>query len=101
MLERRPPPEEQFPALRLPTSATSTSANSASGGYRLLRIHTGLFSSRNIRTLTTLRLRGDFNPSAPTFGLYSSLIVCSAPVVTAGDVNLCVWAGTNVGLPAH
>jgi hypothetical protein len=85
----------------LPTSATSTSANSASRGYRLLRIHIGLFSSRNIRTLTALRLRGDFNPSAPTFGLYSSLIVCGAPVVTSGDVNLCVWAGTTVGLPAH
>jgi hypothetical protein len=46
--------EEQVPAACLPTSATSTSANSASRGYRLLRIHTGLFYSRNIGTLTTL-----------------------------------------------
>jgi hypothetical protein len=27
---------------------------------------------------------GGFQPSAPTFGFYSSLIVCVAPVVTAG-----------------
>jgi hypothetical protein len=61
-------------------------------GYRLFGVHIGLYSSRNIRTLTTLRLRGDFNPSAPTFGFnpsvptfgfYSSLIVCGAPVATA------------------
>jgi hypothetical protein len=51
------PPEEQAPVVCLLTSATSTSANSTSRGYRLLRIHIGLFSSRNIR-LTTLRLRG-------------------------------------------
>jgi hypothetical protein len=84
------PPEDQASAARLPTATTSTSATSASRGYRLLRAHTGLYSSLNIRTITTLRLRGDFNPSAPTFGLYSSLIVCSAPVATAGDVRLCV-----------
>jgi hypothetical protein len=49
----------------------------------LARAHSDLYSSRNIRTVTTLRLRGDFNSSAPTFGLYSSLIVCGAPVATA------------------
>jgi hypothetical protein len=89
------PPEEQALAACLLTSATSTSANSASRGYILLRIHTGLFSGLNIRTLTTLRLRGDFNPSAPTFGLYSSLIVCGAPVATAVGVRLCVCVGRH------
>jgi hypothetical protein len=84
------PPEEQVSAACLPTATISTSATSASTGYRLLGAYTGLYSSRNIRTITTLRLRGDFNPSAPTFGLYSSLIVCGAPVATAGDVRLCV-----------
>jgi hypothetical protein len=78
------PSEDQAFAARLPTLTTSTSATSTSRGYRLLGAHTGLYSSRNIRTITTLRLRGDFNPSAPTFGLYSSLIVCGAPVATAG-----------------
>jgi hypothetical protein len=78
------PPEDQAFAARLPTATTSTSATSASRGYRLLGAHTGLYSSRHIHTITTLRLRGDFNPSAPTFGLYSSLIVCGAPVATAG-----------------
>jgi hypothetical protein len=78
------PPEEQTHAACLPTAATSTSATSASRGYHLLGAHTGLYSSHNIRTLTTLRLWGDFNPSAPTFGFYSSPIVCGAPVATAG-----------------
>jgi hypothetical protein len=50
------PPEEQTPVACLPTTATSTSANSASRGYRLLGIHTDLFSNRNIHTITTLRL---------------------------------------------
>jgi hypothetical protein len=78
------PPEEQASVACFPTTATSTSATSASRGYCLFGAHTGLYSSHNIRTITTLRLRGDFNPSAPTFGLYSSLIVCGAPVTTAG-----------------
>jgi hypothetical protein len=86
------PPEERATAACLPTTTTSTSANSASKGYCLLRVHTGLYSSSNIRTLTTLRLRGrgDFNPSAPTFGFYYSLIVCGAPLRLRGDVRLCV-----------
>jgi hypothetical protein len=44
---------------------------------------------------------GDFNPSAPTFGFYSNLIVCGVAIATAGDVKLCVWASTTVGLPAQ
>jgi hypothetical protein len=53
------PPNEQATVACLPTTATSTSATSASRGYRPLEVHTGPYSSRNIRTLTTLRLRGD------------------------------------------
>ena len=52
------PPEDQAFAARLPTATTSTSATSASRGYRLLGAHTVLYSSCNIRTITTLRLRG-------------------------------------------
>jgi hypothetical protein len=83
-LERRPLPKNRLllhvsrprpPRLRLPRHL---------GGYHLLGAHTGLYFSHNIRTITTLRLRGDFNPSTPTFDLYSSLIVCGARVATAG-----------------
>jgi hypothetical protein len=56
------PPEDQAFAARLPTATTSTSATSASRGYRLFGAHTGLYSSRNIRTIMTLRLRGGFQP---------------------------------------
>jgi hypothetical protein len=88
------PPKEQATVVCLPTTATSTSATSASRGYRLLGVHTGLYSSHNIRTLTALRLRGDLNMSAPTFGFYSNLIVCGAPVAIAGGgVRLCGWVG--------
>jgi hypothetical protein len=76
------PPKEQASTACLPIATTSTSATSASRGSRHLGAHTGLYSSRNIHAITTLRLWGDFNPSAPTFGLYSSLIVCGAPVAT-------------------
>jgi hypothetical protein len=39
---------------------------------------------------------GDFSPSAPTFGLYSSLIVCGAPVATAGGMLDCVCVSVSV-----
>jgi hypothetical protein len=81
------PPEDQASPTCLPTATTSTSATSTSRGYRLLGAHTSLYSNRNIRTITTLRLRGDFNPLAPTFGLYSSLILCGAPVATTGMLD--------------
>jgi hypothetical protein len=94
-------PEEQAIVACLPTTTTSTSATSVSRGYRLLGVHTGLYSSRNIRILTTTRLRGDFNPSAPTFGFYSSLIVCGAPLRLSEDVRLWghhCWAVGPLGL---
>jgi hypothetical protein len=55
-------------------------------------------------TFAPSRLRGDFNPLAPTFGLYSSLIVCGAPLRLPGILDCvceCVWASTTVGLPVH
>jgi hypothetical protein len=98
------PPKEQASIACLLTAATSTSATSASRGYHLLGVHTGLFSSRNIRTLTMLRLRGDFNPSTSTFSLYSSLIMCGALVATTGGCyTVCVgrhhcWVVGPLGL---
>ena len=104
-LETSTPPEEQTIVACHPTMAISTSATSTSWGYRLIEVHTGLYSNRNIRTLKTLRLQGDINTSAPTFGFYSSLIVCGAPVATVGGVRLCVrvgrhhcWAAGPLGL---
>jgi hypothetical protein len=39
---------------------------------------------------------GDINPSAPTFGFYSSLIVCGAPVATTGGCwTMCVCDGRH------
>jgi hypothetical protein len=61
---------------------TSPSTTSASSGYHLHGVHTILYSSRNINTIMTMRLWRDFNPSTPTFGLYSSLIVCGASIAT-------------------
>jgi hypothetical protein len=95
------PPEDQASAACLPTATTSTSATSASRGYHLLGAHTGLFSSRNIRTITTLQLRGISTrrllPSAST--LVSSCVV--PPLQLRGDVRLCVcecvWAAPLLG----
>jgi hypothetical protein len=50
-LQMSTPPEEQATATCLSTTTTLTSAFR---GYRLLGVHTSLYSSRNIRTLTTL-----------------------------------------------
>jgi hypothetical protein len=60
------PPGDQASAACLPTATTSTSATSASRGYRLLGAHTGPYSSRNIRTITMLRL-GGFQPVGSYF----------------------------------
>jgi hypothetical protein len=58
---------------KLQQRTTLTSAISGSRVYHLHRVHTSVYSSRNTRTFTTLRLRGDFNPSAST--LVSSCVV--------------------------
>jgi hypothetical protein len=39
---------------------------------------------------------GDFNPSVPTYDFCSSLIVCGAPVATAGMLE-CVFLYVCVG----
>jgi hypothetical protein len=96
------PPEEQASAVCLPTATTSASATSTSRGYRLLGAHIGLYSSRNIRTLTTLRLWGVStrrllpSPSTPV----SSCVV--PPLRLRGVLDcVCEWASTTVGLLAH
>jgi hypothetical protein len=53
-------------------------------GYHLHVVLAGFYSSHNIRTITTLQLRGDVSSSDFTFDLFSSLTVCGAPAVTAG-----------------
>jgi hypothetical protein len=95
------PPEEQACAACLLTTATSTSANSASRGYRLLGVHTGLYSNSNIRTLTTLRLEG-FQPvgSYLRLLLQSHRVWCPLCDCEAMLDYVCVWAGTTIGLPA-
>jgi hypothetical protein len=84
------PPEDQASAACLPTVNNSTSTTSASRGYRLLEAHTGLYSSRNIHAITTLRLRGISTrrllPSAST--PVSSCVV--PPLRLWGDVRMCV-----------
>jgi hypothetical protein len=47
------PPKEQPTVACLPITTISTSATSASMDYCLLKVHIGLCSSRNIRTLTS------------------------------------------------
>jgi hypothetical protein len=41
---------------------------------------------------------GDINPSSPTFGFYSNLIVCGAPVVTMCVGRRHCWAAVPLGL---
>jgi hypothetical protein len=48
------PPKNEAVTACLLTTTTSTSATSASMGYHPHGVHTGLYSSRNTRTLTTL-----------------------------------------------
>jgi hypothetical protein len=77
------PPEEQ-------ATTACLSANSVSWGYRLLGVYTGLYSSCNIRTLMTLRLRGISTrrllPSVST-----PVSSCEVPPLRLrGDVRLCV-----------
>jgi hypothetical protein len=66
------------------TTTTSTSATSASKGYHLHVVLAGFYCSHNIRSITTLQLRGDVSSSDSTFDLFSSLTVYGAPAVTTG-----------------
>jgi hypothetical protein len=67
---------------------TSTSATSVSKGYHLHVVLAGFYSSHNIHAITMLQLCGMSIRWIPTFDLFSSLTVCGAPVVTAGDVKV-------------
>jgi hypothetical protein len=70
------------------STTTSTSATSASKCYHLHVVLPGFYSSHSIRAITTLQLWGDASSLDSTFDLFSSLTVCSAPVMTAGDVRV-------------
>jgi hypothetical protein len=75
----------------LSITTISTSATSASRSYHLHGVHTGLYSNRNIHTLTTLRLRGistrQLLPSASA--PVSSFAVL--PLRLQGDVRVCSY----------
>jgi hypothetical protein len=87
------PPEAQATVACLPTTTTSTSATSASRGYRLLRVHTGVYSSRSIRTLTTLRLWG-ISTCRLLHSASTPVPSCAVPPLRLrGDVRLCVRVG--------
>jgi hypothetical protein len=62
----------------------------------LLRARAGSWASSFFPALlTTLRLRGDFNPSAPNFGFDSSLIVCVTPLRLRGILDsVCYVCGS-------
>jgi hypothetical protein len=79
-----PPP----PSMTLTTMTTSTSATSASKGYHPHVVLAGFYSSHSIRVITTLQLRRDVSSSDSTFDLFSSLTICGALAVTAGDVRV-------------
>jgi hypothetical protein len=85
------PPKNEATVACLPTSA--------SRGYRLLGVHTGLYCSRNIRTLTTLRLWGISTyrllPSAST-----PVSSCAVPPSRLRGMLECVCGPTPL-LSAH
>jgi hypothetical protein len=70
------------------STSTSTSAISALRGCHLHVVLTSFCSNHSIHVITTLQLRGDISSSDSIFGLFSSLTVCGAPTVTAGDVRV-------------
>jgi hypothetical protein len=69
-------------------ATTTSTSTSATRGYHLHVVLAGFYSSHSIRAITTLQLRGDVSSSDFTFDLFSSLTVCGAPAVTAGDVRV-------------
>jgi hypothetical protein len=91
MLERRPPLKNEVVVTCLSITTISTSATSASRSYHLHGVHTGLYSNRNIHTLTMLRLRGistrQLLPSASA--PVSSFVVL--PLRLQGDVRVCSY----------
>jgi hypothetical protein len=71
------------------TATTTSTSTSAIRGYHLHVVLAGFYSSHSIRVITTLQLQGGgVSSSNFTFDLFSSLTVCGAPAVTAGDVRI-------------
>jgi hypothetical protein len=66
---------------------TSTLTTSTSRGHHLHVVLACFYSSHTIRLITTLQLR-DVSSLDSTFGLFSSLAVCGASVVTVGDIRV-------------
>jgi hypothetical protein len=75
-------------ATSMTTTTTLTSATSTSKGYHLHVVLADFCSSHNICAITTLQLRRDVSSSDFTFDLFSSLTICGAPTVTAGDIKV-------------
>jgi hypothetical protein len=96
------PPKDQASAACLPIATTSTSATSASRGYRLLGAHTGLYSSRNIHHHDAA-IAGGFQPvDSYLRPLLQSHRVWYHRCDCGGMLDcVCVWAGTTVGLSTH
>jgi hypothetical protein len=69
-------------------TSTLTSATLALRGYHLHVVLVDFYSSHNIRAITMLQLRGDVSSSDSTFDIFSSLTICGAPTVNAGDVRV-------------
>jgi hypothetical protein len=70
------------------TTSILTSATLTLRGYCLYVVLVGFYSSYNICTIMMLQLWWDVNSLDSTFDLVSSLTVCDAPTVTAGDVRV-------------
>jgi hypothetical protein len=76
------------PSTTLTTTTTSTSATSISKGYHLHVVLADFCSSHSIHAINDAATAGDVSLSDCTFDLFSSLTVCGAPAVTAGNVRV-------------
>jgi hypothetical protein len=70
------------------TTSILTSATLTLRGYCMYVVLVGFYSSYNICAIMMLQLWWDVNSLDSTFDLVSSLTVCGAPTVTAGDVRV-------------
>jgi hypothetical protein len=83
-------PQNDVRTVQLSTAtitSTSTLTTSTSRGHHLHVVLACFYSSHTIHLITTLQLR-DVSSLDSTFGLFSSLAVCGAPVVTVGDIRV-------------
>jgi hypothetical protein len=73
------------------TATTTSTSTSATRGYHLHVVLADFYSSHSIHAITPLR-RCNYGGMSVcrifTFDLFSSLTVCDAPAVTAGDVRV-------------